>query len=442
LSIVKNITSTYTSQIINILLGFVSSIFITRILGAEGRGEYALFINALGIATIFLGFGLPSAVIYFISGNKMQPEKILPTVLLFNVVMAFIVLIILQLLFILNINQFIFPADKQSKIYQVIFVMQFLITVINAGTTAVLNAKKYFVAISMVTGIATALGTMLYIRFYYGIINIETNGFKLIIFINLGLSFLQGIFIVALYKKYIGLKLRGLLKRNEVRSLFTFSLMAYACNSIQFLSYRADLWFVEYYRDIKTVGIYSLAVSLAQLMWILPNAIGAVMFSYIASATREKAIEYTVFFTKLSFYASLCMGLTAYIIFYYALPDIYGYEFESAINLIGILFLGIVPFSIAIIFGSFFAGTGNLRHNLITSSLGFIGAIIFYILLIPRYGATGAAWASIISYNICTLYMFYAFNKLSGYRILNIFVVNKFDITLAKSVIKNWRKGK
>ncbi len=435
MSLTKNIASSYASQIINILLGFISSVFITRILGPTGRGEYALFINGLGIAVIFLGFGLPSAIIYFVSGDKVKPEKLLSSLLILNIVMAFAVIFILQLVFILRLQNFIFPANYQSGFYQFIFVIQFLITLINSALTAILNGRKHFVIISLVTVITTGTGTILYFLYYYRIINWSMEGFKLIIMLNLLLSFLQSIIIIYSYQRYVGIKFAGFLKLNEAKTLFTFSLVAYACNTIQFLSYRADLWFVDYYRNIATVGIYSLAVSLAQLMWILPNAIAGVLFSYIASCSREKAIEYTLFFTKVSFYASLLMGVVAYTIFYFALPIIYGYQFESAVNLIGILFLGIVPFSIAIIFGSFFAGTGNLHHNLITSILGFCGAIFFYIILIPKFGSVGAAWASIISYNICTLYMFFAFNKLSGHKILNIFIINKQDFILAKSIL-------
>lgn len=440
MSIAKNITSSYTSQIINIVLGFISSIFITRILGPAGRGEYALFINGLAIAAVFLGFGVPSAIIYFISSNKIKTEKLFPSVLLFNIAAAIVVGIILQLLFLVKLNNFILPTSTQSQFYKVVFVIQFLITLFNACISGILNGKKYFVALSIVTVIASAIGTLLYILLYYKIIQWDTTSFKLIIIVNLLLSLLQAVFIVYLYKRNVGIRLSGFLNLAEIKTIFTFSLLAYACNAIQFLSYRADLWFVNYYRSIETVGVYSLAVSLAQLLWILPNAIAGVLFSYIADSSREKAIEYTLFFTKLSFYASLLMGLAAYIAFYFTLSFIYGYQFHSAVNLIGILFLGIVPFSIAIIFGSFFAGTGNIHQNLITSILGFVGAIIFYIVLIPKFGSVGAAWASVISYNICTLYMFFAFNKLSGHKIVSIFSVNKTDILLAKSVIKKWRK--
>lgn len=439
MSLTKNITSSYSSQIINILLGFISSVFITRILGTSGRGEYALFTNGLAIATIFLGFSLPSAIIYFISGNKIQTDKILSSLFIFNIIMAIVVMLVLQILYILHLQHFIFPDNFQSWLFQFVFVIQFLITLTNASLLAILNARKHFISLSIITVTTTALGTILYILFYYNIITWGVNGFKLIIIGSLILSFLQTLIITYFYHRHIGIRFKGFLNFKEAKPLFTFSLVAYVCNAIQFLSYRADLWFIDYYRDTATVGIYSLAVSLAQLMWILPNAIAAVLFSYIAGCSREKAIDYALFFTKLSFYASLLMGIAAYSVFYFALPLIYGDEFAGAVKLIGILFFGVVPFSMAIILGSFFAGTGNLYQNLITSILGFGGAIIFYMILIPKFGSIGAAWASIISYNICTLYMFFAFSKLSGHTILSILIINKSDLILAKSVLKKMK---
>jgi O-antigen/teichoic acid export membrane protein len=439
LSLAKNITTSYTSQIINILLGFVSSVFLTRILGAAERGEYALYINGLTVATIFLGFGLPSAIIFFVSSNKISVKKLFSFIVVFNIAMTFVIAIVLQILFITGLQNFILPDKFQSTFYEFVFILQFFVALINSSLIAILNGRKYFVTVSIINVVITAIGTTLYILFYYKLINWNGEGFKLIITLSLFVSFLQSIIIIYFYYRYIGIKFSGFLKFKETKSLFTFSLIAYACNGIQFLTYRADIWFVDYYRDISTVGIYSLAVSLAQLLWILPNVIAGILFSYMAGCNREKAIEYTLFFTKLSFFASLIMAIAAFTIFYFFLHIIFGDEFSSAVPLIGILFFGIVPFSTSIIFGSFFAGTGYIHHNLITSILGFCVAIFFYITLIPKYGASGAALASIVSYISCTLYMFFAFTKLTGHKILKIFIINKSDIILLKSVLKKVR---
>ncbi|HWR33730.1 MAG TPA: oligosaccharide flippase family protein, partial [Chitinophagaceae bacterium] len=83
MSVRRNILVNYGSQIINTGLAFVSSIFITRLLEAEGRGEYSLFTNSLQLFVIWLGFSLPVSIIYFVAGEEISKDRVFSTMLLF-----------------------------------------------------------------------------------------------------------------------------------------------------------------------------------------------------------------------------------------------------------------------------------------------------------------------------------------------------------------------
>ena len=51
-----------------------------------------------------------------------------------------------------------------------------------------------------------------------------------------------------------------------------FSMPAYLGNLLQFLNYRLDVFFVAQFRPMEELGCYTLAVSLAQLIWVLSSA--------------------------------------------------------------------------------------------------------------------------------------------------------------------------
>jgi O-antigen/teichoic acid export membrane protein len=168
-----------------------------------------------------------------------------------------------------------------------------------------------------------------------------------------------------------------------------------------------DLWFVDYYHGKSDTGVYSLAVTLAQLVWILPNAIASVLYSYMASSSQEDALLYLNKYVRISFYASLLISVTAFVFFYFTVPLIYGQGFVKSTIMIGILLLGIVPFSIPILAGSLFAGIHKVKYNFFASSIGFVVCLILDIVLIPRYGALGACYATVLSYLSNTIYCVY-----------------------------------
>src|SRR6185503_11464783 len=63
-------------------------------------------------------------------------------------------------------------------------------------------------------------------------------------------------------------------------------LKAYVANLLQFLNYRFDYWIVGYFTDLRTLGLYSLASSLGQMLWLLPKSAATVFLPVIASGER------------------------------------------------------------------------------------------------------------------------------------------------------------
>ena len=73
-SLSKNILQTFRLNIPTIFLGVVAGIFITRLLGPEGKGVYTLFQANAQLLSVFLGVSFAQSMIYFIS-NKKIPKK-------------------------------------------------------------------------------------------------------------------------------------------------------------------------------------------------------------------------------------------------------------------------------------------------------------------------------------------------------------------------------
>ncbi len=439
MSIRKSISFTFGSQIINTVVSFISSIFITRILGAEGRGEYAIYTNALAMVSIWLGFSLSSSIIYFASGNKMDGGRMFTTMVWVCIGTVLLLLLTLSGLFFFGGQQLIFPDQYQSHFWQVLFVIQFFISQLNSIIIGFLNAYRIFIPQAIFSIILSILTLVVWLSIYYNLIPVHQQGFSLVITVLLILTLPQLINNFVLLKKRTGILFTfKLLKWNEIKQMINFALLIYGCHTLQFLNYKMDLWIVDHYHGKSETGIYSLSVTLAQLIWLLPNAMAGVLYSIISVSSIKHSIEMTIKYARWAFYASFLLAIIGYLVLYFAIPVVYGEGFIKARLYIAYLLIGIVPFSISIIFGSFVAGTKKLLANFKLTVISTAVTTVLYFVLIPRYGAVGAALATSLSY-ICSvvillLYLYYFFDI----RKITIFDIPTFisDYKLLKMVIK------
>jgi O-antigen/teichoic acid export membrane protein len=208
--------------------------------------------------------------------------------------------------------------------------------------------------------------------------------------------------------------------------------MAYLCNVFQFLSYRMDFWFVEYFNGNKDLGIYSLAVNLAQMLWLLPQAISIILISYTGAESIERGIQNTNTLSRIAMALILSATIILALIIDYIIPLLYGEEFIQSSYLFKILLAGIVPFSITTILASFFAGTGKIFVNLFCSMIGFIVCLIFDLLLIPGYGNTGAAIATVIAYFTSTAFIIFMYIRSTKTRLSDLIILRKHDIEMLR----------
>ena len=195
------------------------------------------------------------------------------------------------------------------------------------------------------------------------------------------------------------------------RAVWRYSALAFATNLIQFLNYKVDVWFLRYYECHNyDLGIYTLSVSLTQLLWLLPQALQSILFRDIA---HRKDIENLYRETRrwtgiLVLYVSIAGVLGAFLA-KALVPVLFGEAYAEVSKMIGVLLLGIAPFGVIMIISAYFSGTGRVYINFISAIIGFIVGVLGDIAWIPEYGIGGAAAASVASYWSTALFVLLVF---------------------------------
>jgi O-antigen/teichoic acid export membrane protein len=197
---------------------------------------------------------------------------------------------------------------------------------------------------------------------------------------------------------------------------------------IQFFNYRLDLILLALFWTNREVGIYATAVFLAEMIWYIPAAVSTVLLPAVSSADSEaraknislKAIRHTVF---LSLAAAIALALSAQ----WLISALYGAAFVPAVRALQILLFGVVMLSPAKLIVSHLAGVGKSQYvsYLALSGLGL--TLLLDLILIPKFGMMGAAWASAAAYSCSGLLSLFWLKRHLKVEIVPSLILNKED---------------
>jgi len=397
-----------------VLCSFLCAIMGARILGAFGQGELALYTNFILLSSLLLGAGLPAGIVHFIAARKIEKKQVLSillTVLFAGFTLLLLALGILQQTALLS--TFIPTLFHHNSVWFWLMLLHLLLVLLNIFLSSILQAEALFGKASyiLISGSITLL--LLYALRYFAITGIHIPPLNWILLALISSQLIQLFFFLRqVYTTNPDYLHVAQIQIGVIRPLIQFAFLAFMTNLIQFLSYKMDIWFVNYFHGKQLTGVYALGVSLAQMLWLLPSAIQSVLYAFISAHTdRQLMIQRTIKTTKQIGLYAISAGIAGYLLSLYLVPVLFGEEFRESVQCIGLLFIGVVPFCLSMAVSGYFAGTGRVRINLYSAILGFIVCLAADLLLIPSYGILGAAIASSISYISTVTFLLVKFHR-------------------------------
>jgi stage V sporulation protein B len=388
----RSIYASYIVQVIAVAVNFIYTLVIVHQLGAKGYGDYSLFFNSLAFAILVLGFNLPSIIIFFTANKKVDEGKLLHSCIFFNLISSALLGLVLAWSDRIGFSHQVFPGGENKGILIFFFVAQFFLIQTSQVLTAFLNAHKIFIPAAVLSLFGNLCLLTFWVLFNAGLIQIGSDVFNLVWWVAITINLLVTAGLILLLRKNQVLPAyNGLISKADVGLLKSFILIVYLCNSIQFLNYKMDLYIINYFSLREDVGVYALALSLSQLIWVLPNAISGVLINYFRVNEKENSVELAVNYARLAFYGSLVCAAILLLVYYFALPLLYGPSFHETFRLCAILFIGTIPLSLSIIIANLNSGIGLVKLNLYATVFVFILGLVLDIIFIKLYGLTGAA---------------------------------------------------
>lgn len=404
------------------------NIMIARYYEAEYSGLIYFIINSFAFIVIIGSFSLEAGIAYYVVSGKAESPPLANFAIGWTIVATIFALIALFFL-----GRYHFISSNYSQYYFAALCYIGGCMLVNFFT-GLFYAKKDFLTPNLLMTIVNlaliALVPFSNGRFYSKEIYIDIY-FAGFLLQGLVMAFL---FFVVNQGKWV----YSLPGKETLKPVFKYALHAFWANSIFFLLYRIDYWFVERYCTEKDLGNYIQVSKLVQLFLILPAMIASAIFPMSASGDKEALHRGLALLSRMIVfsYCMICLLLTA--TGYWLFPLVYGASFDNMFFPFILLIPGIVAVSVISLLSSYFAGQNRVRVNAIGALYGFLFIVVADLIVVPMFGIKGAAITSSIGYTINLLFAFKKIMQAYNGSFLDFILIRKSDFKL----LLNWQLQK
>jgi len=423
-------TSAYqlAAQVIALGVNFIVSVLIARTLGPAGKGQLSVLQQVPGVLMVVLSFGLAYSNFYFVGRRKQPAGEALG-----NSILAALAggAIGAPIVWLFTIGPLAVVPDLPVS-GAIVAAALLPVALVASFATSVGNGLGLLKKASLANMIATGLTLLLVLAAYaLGQLNVTA---VLAISVTTGLVSLA--FVVSAMRSRLGhLAVRIAAFRESAK----YSLKSYLGNLAGYLNYRFDIILVGYLAGAASVGIYSIAVTFAELMWYVPNALATSILSKSMGLDASEGPRLT---SRTSRVTSLLMTLVCLVAAALISPVVrvfYGPEFASAVPPFLILLPGVWLVGVGKVASGHLAAQGHLFPgiSMISTALNLAANL----LLIPWMGVTGAALASTLSYVLVGGWILIIFRRLTSIDIRRMIIPDREDLRAVTQSVRSYLKA-
>jgi O-antigen/teichoic acid export membrane protein len=394
-SVGRDAGRTMVVEVWSIGLGLALSILLARTLGPEGNGLYALALLLPTTMAQMLNLGVAPANIYYVGRGDVSLSRALRATTRLGVILGLLGLVIAPLIVYYRGEQW-FPGVPSALMllafaaYPIGLFQGYFVTLL----TAVQDFRRFNRTLAIMPFVTITLAALFILPFGMGVAGAV-------------LAFLIGQAAGTVMSR-ISLKahLDPDSDRADSESWWTYGKRciqygwkAHLSNMLAYVNYRADVFLVNIFLNPALVGIYFVAVQIAERLWLPSKVLSTVLLPRMAEMhAKDDAREITPLMSRLVLWGTVAICLVVALVATPVIRVLFGEAYLAAISPLLWLLPGIALASSSRIVANDFAARGRPEWNSWLSGAIIVVNVIANVILIPRYGINGAAIATTISY--------------------------------------------
>lgn len=422
----KNTSWLFTEKILRILIAFIVTVLVVRYLGPEQFGLLSYAISFYGLFSAIAVLGLEGISIRELVKHPESRDTILGSVFLLRLLGGLVTIIFIALI--------LFISSERTDISILILIISASaifqsFSVIDYYFRAEVKAK-YSVYVMMASVLFTSTLKILLIILEAPLI------YFAIVFSAEFFTAAAGFLLVYKYNKLkiIKWKFRSEMAMNLLKDSWPLILSGLVIA----IYTKIDQVMIKNMLDSKELGYYAVAVRLSEAWYFIPVTLTNAIYPAIVNA---KNVSNKFYFNRMQklydilAWMAISIAIPVSIFSKELITIIFGAEFQSAAPVLTIYIWAGVAVFLGVASSQYLITENFTRLSFFRTLMGMVFNIILNLVLIPKYGILGAAYATLISYSISTFSLI--FIRKTFYQFV-MMLRSILLITLIKNLFERW----
>lgn len=429
-SFIRDVFRVGISQGLMIVFGLTVSIITARYIGPEGNGIIAGLAVYPSLFMTIGSLGIRQSTTYFLGKGIFSEEQIktaITQIWMMTTVISMIVCFVLMYYF----------SNSGSNLTLVILALLpipfSLFNTYNSGIFLGKNDIKTFNKINWIPSLIALLGTVLFVMLLQwdvkGAMVASVGGplfmFFVLLFKNKFLAFFSFRYNWKIIKQMLSL---GII---YAASLFVIN-----------LNYRVDVILLDKLSNAYELGIYAKGAGITQYLWQIPMLLSTVVFARSAVSKDDKVFSLKV--AQLLRVSFIIIGIVSVVLLLFSewiIVGMYGEQFRESTAVLNYLLPGVLILTIFKVMNMDLAGKGKPWIAVWAMLPSLVINIVMNIILIPEWGADGAAISSTVSYGVAGILFLFFYSKAVNVPVKDILKYKKTDFDPILNVLKKLKNS-
>lgn len=406
----KNVLQTFAARLIILALNFGLVIFTTNFWGSAGKGMITMVVADLTIVGFFANIFAGSSATYFAA--KFGKQQVLFYAYIWAIVMGVLA-------------PFLFVFSLSAQYFGYLIILSVLSSLLFANINFFVGQKKIHL-FNFYSILQLAIHILFIAIFLWLFDNREVAIYFWALILSNMLLFLLSFFQIFKEKEVSKLNF----SKSNWLQMFHYGWNTQFSSALQFLNYRLSYYFLEFFKGLTSVGIFSVGVAVSEAIWTVSRSIALVLYSEaVNSGKSDFLLQKTKIALKFSFLITFVFVFIALAVPEEVYTFVFGKEFHQTKKILLFLSPGILAIAASNVIGYYFAGINKLKILNLKSLIALVFTILLSWIFIPKFDILGACLVTTISHVISSTVLFWEFYRNTDFSIQD-FLVSKSEIKI------------
>ena len=374
--------------------GVVTGLLSAWALGPTGRGDLMVILMWPAIFSMVAQVGLPQAFRYWVAKRPECGSALFSNAVIVTVVGGLLVLVFAELIIPYLIGERSPEVLRLTRIYLLVIPVH-LLTDLMRG---LLEGARKFTWVGALRLILFGVQLFSYVILWMlGKLTVASSSYTMLA--SLGASMIVSI--IAVWRE---LKPKWRPSVSEMKTTLQYGVRDYPGILTEFVNWRLDLMMLVGTASSAAIGLYVVALRLADVTSTLAGSVGDALLPEVAASKKaDEATRVVARSLRLTICAHLLILVPLWVAAPYILQFAYGESFVEVTNVLRLLMFASVVWSAGAIVISGLNGLGHPGLSAVARIAAAVVMVVALLTLLPTRGIQGAAISSILGYSVMFL---------------------------------------